>query len=63
MARKAIHLNQTPKHQAVVVAHKAKSARRAALAVKTFEGLTAKQKDHLLKTLALKAGLISESED
>ena len=63
MARKAIHLNQTPKHQAVVAAHKAKTIRRAAFAGKTFETLTAKQKDHLLKTLALRAGLISESED
>lgn len=38
-------------------------SRRGGLSGKTFEELTAKQKDALLKELAVKAGLIDDSDD
>jgi hypothetical protein len=63
MARQAVNLSQSPENVAAVQVKKTRDGRKAKLADKSFEVLTAKQKDHLLKTLALRAGLISESED
>lgn len=40
-----------------------KRTRARALRGKTFESLTPPQKDKLLKALAVKAGLIEDSED
>lgn len=63
----AIKAKDIPEHAAKVAATRAKRQRNrdraAARASKTFEQLTPPEKDLLLKEVAVKLGLIQDSED
>lgn len=65
MARQAVTAKQvrTPEQTAKVERRQRNKDRTDALSGKTFEQLTKNEKDTLLKVLALRAGLIQDSED
>lgn len=52
-----------PKHQARAARQTRLKTAKAGLDGKTFEDLTPKEKDSLLKQLAIQAGLINDSDD
>lgn len=51
-----------PGWAAVKAAEKRKATRKKSLTTKTFEQLSNAEKDQLLKTLAVQAGLVQDSE-
>ena len=59
----ATKLQARPEHQSKIQARAPQRGRRASLKDKTFESLTAPEKDKLLKQLAVQFGLIADSED
>jgi hypothetical protein len=63
MARSAIKAQEDPKQVARVAAAARLKARKSATQSKTFETLTPAEKDKLLKALAVRAGLIQDSDD
>jgi len=67
MAREAIRARDLPgraEEKAERLAHEARGkARQGSVEGSTFESLSAKQKDVLLKQLAIQAGLIEDSDD
>jgi len=56
-------LKERPEEVAKVADRVRKADRRSGLAGKTFESMTNPQKDKLLKALAVRAGLIDDSDD
>lgn len=61
--RKALTGKDIPAHAAKLTKAAREGARSAKLKGKTFEALNQKEKDALLKTLAIRAGLLEDSED
>lgn len=63
MARQALKGSEDVSHQARKVGRKRAKSRQQELGGKTFESLTPAEKDKLLKHLAVRAGLIDDSDD
>ena len=63
MPREALKAKDDPQQIARVADATRKRSRRDAVKAKTFETLTPAEKDKLLKALAVRAGLIQDSDD
>jgi len=61
--RKALVGRDIPSHAAKLERVRRVGERKTKLKGKTFESLSQKDKDALLKTLAIRAGLLEDSED
>lgn len=63
MARTALKTKDDPDHVTRVAKEQRKRARVKRHKSKKFEDLNATQKDELLKALAVRAGLVEDSDD